>query len=347
MKNDSGTSGHENSDGVTQAERVLNVAVQIDPNHADAHVLLGYVYAAQNRSDKAIEALKKAERIGTKNMWLYYNWGLALQKAGKKDEAIRKYQEAIAKPIDRTDSSLKSHNRAVPAIYYELTKLLEEKRDWKQLDKVYKKKLSVFGDPCDKASYAKFRLTKFGDYDEAIGYAKNGLSQPCGRMPTQVLALAYLTKWNDRTQRLPEEERQKLFHQAQALFTDSPRMLYMLAQSDHTSPVIESLKKSGISIDVSDLRGATPLAYAVTSRDAAAAKALLRNGADPNGPVNVDKWTALMLAAANGDSAMADLLLENGADPSRKSTSGVTAEAIARGLGFSDIARKVGAQRGT
>ncbi len=347
MKSDTSMRGHENSDGVMQAERILNVALQMDPHHADTHVLLGYVYAAQSRTDEAIEALTKAERIGTKNMWLYYNWGLALQKAGKKDEAITKYQVAITKPIDRNDKSLKSHNRALPGIYYELIELLEEKEDWNEVDRVYKKKIFAFHDACDKAWYARFKLTKLGDYEDAIGYAKNAMTQGCGGITTQVLASAYLAKWNDKSQRIPKDERKKLFRQAQALYSDSPRMLYVLAQSPHTSGVIPGLIRTGVSVDTADSRGATPLAYAVGGRDSAAALALLRHGANPNLPINPDKWTVLMLAAATGNVSMVDLLLKHGADSTKKSKSGITAEAIARESGFVEIARKVSAKRGT
>jgi ankyrin repeat protein len=72
----------------------------------------------------------------------------------------------------------------------------------------------------------------------------------------------------------------------------------------------------------------TPLMWAATHRHLEAAKALLESGADVNRQ-DVLGGTALIVAAGNGDVPMLELLLRAGADPDLRDHDGHTAAAWA------------------
>ena len=105
-----------------QADRLINIALEIDNNYANSYILRGFVKAREGNVSEAVKALKKAKSLGTRNMWLYYNWGLALDNVNDIDGAISIYQEAINQPIKEylDDPLLKSHNRAIAPIYAKL-----------------------------------------------------------------------------------------------------------------------------------------------------------------------------------------------------------------------------------
>ena len=93
-----------------------------------------------------------------------------------------------------------------------------------------------------------------------------------------------------------------------------------LAAIEGDTGAIDQLLAGGAAIEAPDRWGWTPLASAVESDQAEAARLLISRGADVNA-TNMDGWTALNLAALLGRSQMASLLLESGADISRANRS--------------------------
>lgn len=80
-----------------------------------------------------------------------------------------------------------------------------------------------------------------------------------------------------------------------------------------------------------------PLHSAVSSRNLAAARALLEHGA----PVNAHQqggWAPIHAAAQNGDRDLVDLLLAHGADAAIANDDGKTPATVARDKGHSEIA---------
>ena len=88
--------------GVAEAER----AVELDPNSASAHRLVGLTLSFAGRPEEAIPMYKKAIRLEPFTPGVYYqNLGMAYRDAGQCDEAISAYEEALR----RASSSLPSH----------------------------------------------------------------------------------------------------------------------------------------------------------------------------------------------------------------------------------------------
>ena len=348
MKEDTAIRGHKNSNGVTQAKKLIEIALEIDDEYANTYILLGYVNTLEGNFSVSIENFKKAQSIGTKNMWLYSNWGRSLEKVNKKSDAIKIYQEAIALPLKeyRSTYSLKSSNRAISLIFSQLLALLEESKDWEKMNSIYQEKVNVFNDGCSYAEYAYFKLNKFGDYDDSINLAEKTLTKKgCKQFSRETLASSYLLKLA-KSKNLSKEESKNLYNKSFVLMTNPVELITNLAGSKHTLPAIEVLNKKGIDINSKDTRHYTPLAYAIYQGDEFSANALINNGAKLNVLVSNKNLSYLMLAVAYDRENLVKLLIDKGVDTKIVSEEGHTALSIAEALGLKSIKRILTSTKG-
>ena len=96
------TMTRQHDKGVAEANR----GVELDPNSASAHRLLGITLSYAGRPEEAIPVLEKAIRLEPFTPGVYYqNLGAAYRNAGQCDEAIPAYEEALR----RASSSLQVH----------------------------------------------------------------------------------------------------------------------------------------------------------------------------------------------------------------------------------------------
>jgi len=332
--------------GLEQAEQSLKTALRIDPNHANSLVLIGYVYAHQRRFKEADDAFRKAETIGTKNIWLYANWGELHAMEGKQQAAIAMYRKAVDAPKD-----LETYERARQDAYEHLLVLLENNKQWQDADALYEARIARYPDNgCFKAEYAAFFLDRRGDYNHAIDIGTKALEQNCndGGINTQmILAKAYYTKWaTELSHSANQREADQFFSRGQALYSEMATLMYSLASSQYTAVAIPALKRQGITIDTADRNGVTALGYSILNHDPAAGLTLIRYGANVNQRLNQDGLTPLMVAASQGDRQFVSLLLKHGADRRRKTMSGYSAERIAVERGFGDIANMISGRSG-
>jgi tetratricopeptide (TPR) repeat protein len=82
------------------AEACYLKAAKANPKEARAYLGLGYLYAAQNRADDAINALQKAIETKPKLAAAHFNLGMIYYAIGKKDEALKEYQ--VLQGLDKT-----------------------------------------------------------------------------------------------------------------------------------------------------------------------------------------------------------------------------------------------------
>mmetsp|Transcript_26737 Transcript_26737/g.61094 ORF Transcript_26737/g.61094 Transcript_26737/m.61094 type:complete len:282 (-) Transcript_26737:121-966(-) len=85
---------------------------------------------------------------------------------------------------------------------------------------------------------------------------------------------------------------------------------------------IAALAKHGVSPDVLDRRGRTPMYWAAANSDMAVAEALLKVGAKIMGGQDSDGQSGLRRAIQNRDAPMTEFLLKNGADIHLKNRNG-------------------------
>lgn len=348
MKEDTATRGHKNSNGVTQAKKLIEIALEIDDKYANTYILLGYVNTLEGNLSESIKHYKKAQSIGTKNMWLYSNWGRALEKANDKNGAIEIYKTAIALPLNkyRYISSLKSSNRAIPLIFSQLLSLQKESGNWEEVNNTYQQKLSVLDDACSFSEYANFRLKQYGDFEESIKLSKKTLvKRGCKQFARETLASSYLLKIA-KSPSLSNEDYSNLYNKSLALMTNPIELISDLAGSKHTLPAIGVLSKKGININSKDTRNYTPLAYAIYQGDESSASSLISKGAKLNSLVSEKNLTHLMLAVAYNRENLVKLLITKGADTKVISEEGHTALSISKALGLKNIQRMLSSPKG-
>jgi hypothetical protein len=108
------------------------------------------------------------------------------------------------------------------------------------------------------------------------------------------------------------------------------------ASMDGDVEKVTSLLDSGADVNARDLRGWTPLLWAVKRGQMDLVKLFLDNGADVNAK-GEHGWTPLMEAANRGHSEATKLLLKKGADVNLKHEYAWTALKIAKGKGNKEI----------
>jgi tetratricopeptide (TPR) repeat protein len=137
-------------DGLRHAEQLLRSALQIEPDSANAKILLGYVLVHQGRDALAEALFVEAAKSNTPNLWLWANWGELLARQGKTTQAIEKYREAVTRP--RTHDT---YDRARLDAYRSLLALHEGRKEYGPMETLYKQRVQEFGtDSCHAAEYA-------------------------------------------------------------------------------------------------------------------------------------------------------------------------------------------------
>ncbi|WP_339412338.1 hypothetical protein [Pseudomonas sp. EA_35y_Pfl2_R5] len=260
------------SEGLKQAENYLSMGLAHKPDHANSHVLLGYVYAHQEKFDNAHQAFETAANIGTENLWLWTNWAELYKMQGDSEKAIDMYQKAVAgtRPFN-------TYDRARLDAYQNLFTLLGREDRIAQAEQLHVKRADEFTNiPCLRSEYATFKLYNYQDYDGALAESHKAMTNGCNTdQSRQIMALANYVGW----MKAKEDQRAAYFSQAQLLFPTSPKLLYTLAGDDKTAGVLDELKKKTISIDIRDGNNLNALTYALMENNVDAARRLIKHGA--------------------------------------------------------------------
>jgi tetratricopeptide (TPR) repeat protein len=313
-------------EGLHQAENLIGSALRIQPDSADAKILIGYVYLNQNRLDEAERMLAAAAASDPPNLWLFVNWGDLLMRQGRTDQALAKYRAALTRPMNKN-----SNDQARLKAYRVLLESLDRKRDLDGMEALYKQRIEDFGSgSCYSNDYARFLLTERGNPQGAIDVAQRALNKECNDAPArEALGLAHYAKWAS-TSGPPSEDS---LNQAHVYLPVGPKLFYLLASSERTSPVIVKLLADKEPIDQKDREQMTALAYALQDSAPAAAGRLLKLGANPATPVGESQVPAALLPVISGDLEATRMLLEAGVDYAKLSFAGESALALARQTG--------------
>jgi type IV pilus assembly protein PilF len=85
-----------------QAFVSLQKAIQLNPNHKEAHYLLGHLYALQVKYPEAEHELRDALRIDSEYSDAYNHLGQVLERQNRWPEAIQAYRQALHSPLYAT-----------------------------------------------------------------------------------------------------------------------------------------------------------------------------------------------------------------------------------------------------
>ncbi|MEX8506609.1 tetratricopeptide repeat protein [Leptothrix ochracea] len=314
-------------EGFHQAENLLDSALQIRPDSVNAKILLGYVYAHQNRYAPAERLFSEAATSNPPNIWLWANWGELYVMQNRIDQAIPKYREAIARP--RTGGT---YDRARLDAYFKLLNLLKQRKDKDGMETIHQQRVAEYGaGSCYAAEYAQFLLTERGDATKATDMATQSLSaDDCTDVDTRhVLGMAHYVVWSKAT----GPKRQSALNQARIYLPAGPMPLYLLAGSDVTLVAAQQLISAGEQIDQRDNDKLTALAYAMDRRDHDTARRLLKLGAKPEATVSENEIPVAFIPVLAGDVDGVRLLQQFGINYTTLRFQGMTAADIAKRMG--------------
>lgn len=293
-----------NQEGLYQAEQLIKTTMVLDPDSANARVLLGYVYVHQKKYSEAEKLFIEAEKIGTKNLWLWANWGQLLYYQNKKKESIEKYLAAVqgARPND-------TYDRARMDAYRNLFKLIPA-GSFQQLNDLYAKREQEFDDcSCCRLEHAKFLF----NYDEGVSKAIPLINEAkeigCGDKNTRsALGIAYYlqTKGNFKDM--------DALSKARAFYPEGAALFYELVGYKSGVAVLKSLIAEGSNIDIKDRDDRTALSIAIINDDMPEAKELLKLGANPYEVIGVEKFPLSLLPVVNRNQGMINVLKNHGVD---------------------------------
>jgi len=297
-------------EGLHQAENLLQSSLQISPDSVNAKILLGYVYAHQNRYKEAEKLFAAIAPSDPKNLWLWSNWGEVLVMQGKVDQGIQKYRESILRPRSKD-----TYDKARLDAYWHLITLLEQRKDFNGLEALYKQRAEEFdAGNCYNADYARFVLQQHGDTANAIVIARKAVDGHCENpWAKEVLGLSNYVAWAGAS----ADQKPELLNQAHVFLPIGPRPLYLLATSDKTVATIRKLLESGESIDQPDNDKWGALSYAIQSKDYAAASRLAHLGAKLDTPSGPYQMPVAMLPIVEGDLEGVKLMKKLGVDYSK------------------------------
>ena len=184
------------------AERELRSALDVQPDSADAYILLGHVHFLGYRPKEALEALEKAEAIGTGNPWLHLNWADALMDLKRWSEAESRAQMALP----QHGAMVAPPKRVVRNAHQKLVEIYIKQRKLDAADKEYQALIALDpGEAFWHGNYAFFLLCIRGQPDAAIVEAEKALAIMNYGQARYVLAAARYAKWAELKHKAPEQ----------------------------------------------------------------------------------------------------------------------------------------------
>ncbi len=318
--------GNWGPEGLLQAERYIDSALQIDPKNTNAFILRGYVYTHLGRFKVAEADFREAEKADPRNLWLWANWGQLLDKQGKPEAAVARYLQAVAKPVTND-----TYDRARLDAYSNLIRLYDRSKDITSVGEMHLRRARDYGmETCYGAELALFKLQRQGDAAGAIELVKNNTQLECEDIGAkEILGTAYYVDWAKSVK--PNDT--ELLNRARVYFPIGARVFLRLSQSNLTIAAAKRLIATGESVDQMDNRRMTALAYALEHHDIESTRRLVQLGASTSLNVGQGELPVALLPVLSNDLEAVKLLRQLGVDYSKLIYRGITAHEYARQTG--------------
>ncbi|MCK5875576.1 MAG: hypothetical protein KAG82_12845 [Alcanivoracaceae bacterium] len=228
------TGGEHELGSLERSVENLQAAVTLEPEFAEAFVLLGHVYTKMHRYEEANKALSEAARIGTSDPWLDLNRAALSRETRDYAESLRRYRE-----VARRYSG--EHKEAALS---GITRTFREIGDDKRIRASYEAEIANSpGSAWAKGNYAHYLLLGSGDIDGAILWARKALEVSDYGAARLTLASALYTKWAYlKAAGESDIEAQRLFKEAESIGVDSRRVMELMGKYPHTRIAREYLR---------------------------------------------------------------------------------------------------------
>jgi tetratricopeptide (TPR) repeat protein len=227
------TGSDYDAEGLAQAEKALDRALELDPGDSAAHLMRVSVYRLQKRMEEAWTALHNAEKLRPEPALLHERWADLLMDERKPEQALahcRRIEEGGPALQDAADRC------AIPPLH--ALQRLDE------VDRLYRDIIRrTPGSAWDHGNHARFLLCSRREAKEAADAAVRALdlmNYPHARL---TLAAALYRHWAELTNAGKRDEADAPWLQAAALMPGAPAMI--VAEACHAGfarPVLKALR---------------------------------------------------------------------------------------------------------
>lgn len=189
---------HHQAGRLTEAEKIYQQILQVDPNHSAALNLLGVAAIQVGKNEIAVDLISKSVAIKSDDADAHFNLGNAYRGLGELDEAAASYYDALAiKPdyaeannnlggilqdLGRFDEAIANHQKALATrpddanTHYNLGKAFKELGRLEEAVENYRKVLAIMPNYSAAANNLGTALQDLGQYDEAIENFRKALA---------------------------------------------------------------------------------------------------------------------------------------------------------------------------
>lgn len=147
---------HHEAGRLREAELIYRQILATQPNHAEAHHLLGLIAHHCGRSEAAVELIRRAIQLELGGAAVHSNLGEAFRAMGRLDEAIAAYRTAL-----EVDPKL-------PAAHHNLGLALKAKGRMEQAAGAFRKAIELSGGHLDAERNLAACLVDLGQLEEAL-----------------------------------------------------------------------------------------------------------------------------------------------------------------------------------
>jgi tetratricopeptide (TPR) repeat protein len=318
-----------------EAEQVIRAGLQVDPNHANAWVLLGYTLALEQKPKEADAAFNKAEKLGTNNLWLHYNRALNLRYQGKYDE----YADLLENSLFHREADGGDNDRALRwgLLCLARARLYQEKPD-EALD-VYRRIYALFPDYYQSNNhYLRMAIAHGQDKTEVAAltakYQKKNWNMGfrAGAM-SDLIDAAEVAKADKKSASL-------LIAKVTAGRSQLSDVVEDLAVGDAGRSALMVLFDSKLLAMKQIETTESVLLSAIKNHNVDAVAFLIGLGADPNKASVEGFQTPLIAAVLSGNEEMVKLLIGFGANAEQENGMGFSATDVAQQSGSEEL-RKI------
>ena len=293
------------------ARQLVEQALSIAPDSADAHLQLGYILMHGFHLKEALAEMTKAEQLDPKNPLINIALAHLHALSNQWKDAAAELHKAEPKAAGTTNG------RIALKIVQARIEVHRGQDDAEALAKDYEESVRVAPDSAwTHGNYASYLLSERGMTDQALAEAEKAVSIMNYPVARHTLALAQYAKWA-ALRATDEKQAAEFYAKAQA---NQRNLTAVMGAASQAAPnnrdlalLAAALKENGVSVDAPDVNGNTPLIRAVNAEDVPGVLSLLAAGADVN-QKDFMKRTPLMLATMRRDNAMAEALASHGAD---------------------------------
>lgn len=205
------------------ADASIKKAIEINDNYTEAYVLRGHLYRLMNRHKEALDALEKAEKLGTNDPWIQNNWADLLLDEGKYEEAAQRYRNVI--------NNKTSNKIAMTSAFEGLISYYKGVGQLEQADEIYRKQIEFEPKAAwGYGNYAQFLLCLRDDYDNSITRSRQALGIMNYGAGRYWLASALYRKWAQSVINGKSTEGKRYYEEAHEIYPD-PNGIAAAAQS--------------------------------------------------------------------------------------------------------------------